>query len=91
MLEDAGLTDLRVTPHTFRRTGGTVIARATDTKTAASVLGNSVEIAEKHYIEPESAKPNPTPAIHLEALAPRHPRRRPAQPGTSNHARSMVL
>ena len=90
MLEAAGLTDLRVTPHTFRRTGGTVIARATDTKTAASVLGNSVEIAEKHYIEPEAAKPNPTPVIHLEALAPRHPRHSGAQPGSSNQARSMV-
>jgi len=57
MLADAKLSHLNVTPHTFRRTGGTVIARATDSKTAAEALGNSEEIAEKHYIEPEAPIP----------------------------------
>ncbi len=71
MLRDGGLQDLKVTPHTFRRTAGTVIARATDAKTAADVLGNSPEIAEKHYIEPETPAPNPIPALHLRTLAPR--------------------
>ena len=71
MLRDADLQDLKVTPHTFRRTAGTVIARATDVKTAADVLGNSPEIAQKHYIEPEQPAPNPMPARHLHALAPR--------------------
>jgi integrase len=71
MLKDAGLDELKVTPHSFRRTAGTTIARATDSKTAASVLGNTEDIAEKHYIEPEQPTPNPMPAIHLQALAPR--------------------
>lgn len=71
MLADAQITDFEVTPHSFRRTGGTVIARATDSKTAAEVLGNTEQIAKKHYIEPEQQVPNPMPAIHLQALAPR--------------------
>lgn len=71
MLAEAGLSDLNVTPHTFRRTAGTVIARATDAETAAEVLGNSPEIARKHYIEPEKPTPIATPALHLQALAPR--------------------
>lgn len=71
MLADSGLGQLKVTPHTFRRTGGTVIARATDSKTAAEALGNSEEIAQKHYIEPEAPTPIASPALHLHALAPR--------------------
>ncbi len=71
MLADAGLSHLKVTPHTFRRTAGTVIARATDAETAAEVLGNSPEIAKKHYIEPEEPAPIATPARHLQVLAPR--------------------
>lgn len=78
MLRDAGLSELKVTPHTFRRTGGTVIARATDSKTAAEVLGNSEEIARKHYIEPEQPVANPTPALHLRSLAPLHRGSRPS-------------
>ena len=71
MLDDAGISELNVTPHTFRRTAGTVIARATDAETAADVLGNSPEIAKKHYIEPEEPKPNASPALYLQGLAPR--------------------
>jgi integrase len=71
MLAEAGLSDLKVTPHSFRRTAGTVIARATDAESAAQVLGNSAEIAKKHYIEPEEPKPLAAPALHLHALAPR--------------------
>lgn len=74
MLADSGLEHLKVTPHTFRRTGGTVIARATDSKTAAEALGNSEEIAQKHYIEPEAPMPIASPALHLHALAPREAR-----------------
>jgi integrase len=73
MLKDAGLSGLKVTPHTFRRTGGTFIARATDSTTAAEVLGNTKEIAEKHYIEQEKPVANPMPAIHLRSLAPTRP------------------
>lgn len=71
MLADAGLSHLDVSPHTFRRTTGTVIARATDAKTASEVMGNSEEIAQRHYIEPEAPAPHAAPAIHLAALAPR--------------------
>ncbi|WP_345750912.1 tyrosine-type recombinase/integrase [Microbacterium rhizophilus] len=71
MLKAAGLEHMKVSPHTFRRTGGTVIARATDTKTAAEALGNSEDIARKHYIEPEAPTPIVSPALHLQALAPR--------------------
>lgn len=71
MLDDAGLTDLKVTPHTFRRTAGTVIARASDVETAADVLGNSPEVAKKHYIQPEEPKANASPALYLQELAPR--------------------
>lgn len=70
MLAAAGLSHLQVSPHTFRRTSGTVIARATDAKTAAEVLGNTEEIAQRHYIAPEDPVPHTAPAIHLQALAP---------------------
>lgn len=70
MLCDANVP-LNVSPHSFRRTGGTSIARATDSQTAADALGNTREIAEKHYIEDDVAVPNPSPAIHLQVLAPR--------------------
>lgn len=71
MLKAAGLSDLDVTPHSFRRTAGTVIARATDSETAAGVMGNTPEVAEKHYIEPQQQAPQSAPATHLEVLAPR--------------------
>lgn len=71
MLADAGLSDLEVSPHTFRRTSGTVIARATDAKTAAEVMGNTEDVAQRHYIEPEAPAPHTAPAIHLKSLAPR--------------------
>lgn len=71
MLADAGLSHLDVSPHTFRRTTGTVIACATDAKTASEVMGNSEEIAQRHYIEPEAPVPHAAPAIHLQVLAPR--------------------
>lgn len=71
MLADAGLSDLEVSPHTFRRPSGTVIARATDAKTAAEVVGNTEDVAQRHYIEPEAPVPHTAPAIHLKSLAPR--------------------
>ncbi len=70
MLADAGLTEFKVTPHSFRRTSGTTIARATDAETAAGVMGNTEEVAKRHYIEPDAPVANPAPAIHLKALAP---------------------
>ncbi|MFV0459823.1 MAG: hypothetical protein ACK5MT_13755 [Actinomycetales bacterium] len=70
-MRDVGPSHLDVSPHTFRRTTGTVIARATDAKTAAEVMGNSEEIAQRHHIEPEAPIPHAALAIHLQALAPR--------------------
>ena len=54
MLADAKITDFEVTPHSFRRTGGTVIARATDSKTAAEVLGNSEQSRRSTTSSPSS-------------------------------------
>lgn len=71
MLDDAGISELNVNPHTFRRTAGTIIARATDAETAADVLGTSPEVAKNNYIRPEEPKPNASPALYLQELAPR--------------------
>jgi len=70
ILAGAGLSHLEVTPHAFRRTAGTAIARASDAKTAAEVLGNTEEVAQRHYIAPEDPKPHTAPAIHLASFAP---------------------
>jgi hypothetical protein len=48
-------------------------------------LGNSKDIAEQHYIEPNAPVPNPTPAIHLQALAPR------ARRGADEHEHTAIV
>lgn len=73
----AANVELKISPHAFRRTGGTAIARASDSQTAADALGNTRAIAEAHCIEKEGPTPITATALHLEALAPRqtrHPR-----------------
>lgn len=55
------------------------IAPATDVKTAAAALGNSPEIAGKHYIEPETPLPNPAPARYLDVLGPAATNPRPVE------------
>lgn len=50
-----------VTPHTFRRTVATVIARASDLSNAATQLGHSgTAITAKHYVEKDTAVPDLT-------------------------------
>ncbi|WP_375405899.1 tyrosine-type recombinase/integrase [uncultured Amnibacterium sp.] len=72
VLAAAGLGDLDITPHSFRRTGATAIARASSAETAATFLGHSsAEITKAHYIEPLIAAPDTAPAEYLEAFAPR--------------------
>jgi integrase len=71
MLADAGLEHLEITPHSFRRTGATTIARASDAETAAEFLGHgSPDVTKHHYIEEEPSIVNPAPARYLETLAP---------------------
>lgn len=41
----------RVTPHTFRTAGGTAVGHAHGAQVAADYLGNTLKVAEKHYVE----------------------------------------
>ena len=60
-----------VTPHTFRKTVATTIARTSGAALAAEMLGHSSEeITKAHYISP-SPMVNPATAAALESLAPR--------------------
>jgi hypothetical protein len=61
----------RITPHTFRRTAGTVIARATDEETAAEILaialilrGSATPNPRRHY---RLVRPRSTRALSLHA------------------------
>lgn len=70
MLKSVGLEDVDVTPHAFRRTGATLIARETNLEAAAEVLGHSTTGPTKeHYAEPARTA-NPASARVLQALAP---------------------
>lgn len=72
ILADAGLQDLEVTPHSFRRTGATTIAWASDAEAAAGFLGHtSSDITRAHYIQARPEQVDAGPARHLEALAPK--------------------
>lgn len=70
MLRSVGLEDVDITPHAFRRTGATLIARATNLEDAAEVLGHSTTAPTKeHYAEPARTA-NPISARVLQGLAP---------------------
>lgn len=72
-LKPAGLD--WVTPHSFRRTVATVIARASDLEDAAAQLGHTgTAITARHYVEQDAAAPDLT-AI-LDALAGPTPKSR---------------
>lgn len=74
ILADAGLKDLEITPHSFRRTGATTIAWASDAEAAAGFLGHtSPDITRAHYIQARPEQVDTAPARHLEALAPSTP------------------
>lgn len=71
VLADAGLSELDVTPHSFRRTGATAIARAADADAAAAFLGHgSSDITKAHYIEAEPTIVSTDSATYLQAYAP---------------------
>ena len=55
----------QIAPHAIRRTVGTLVARSLGVEAAASQLGNSIVVAQRHYIEPEYKGPKGAP----EALA----------------------
>lgn len=70
MLKSVGLEDGDITPHAFRRTGATLIARDTNLEAAAEVLGHSSTAPTKeHYAEPAHTA-NPVSARVLQELAP---------------------
>ena len=46
-----------VTPHDLRRRGATVLARALGVEEAARQLGDTLAVAEKHYVQPTYAGP----------------------------------
>ena len=71
ILASAGLTDLHITPHSFRRTGATTIAWASDAESAAGFLGHtSADITRAHYIQAPVESVNIALAGYLETLAP---------------------
>ncbi|GGL02836.1 putative phage integrase [Salinibacterium xinjiangense] len=66
-----GLDLSLVTPHTFRRTVATTLARGSGSALAAEMLGHaSEEVTKLHYIE-HHPMVNPLTASVLESLAPR--------------------
>jgi integrase len=72
VLEQAGLSGRRITPHSFRKTVATLISREADDETAAEMLGHAAtRITRQHYIERQQVA-NPATAEILEKLAP-HP------------------
>jgi integrase len=71
ILELAGLSGLQIRPHSFRKTGATLISAAAGDQAAADMLGHaSVAVTRAHYIE-RTKEANPRTAEVLEVLAPR--------------------
>lgn len=72
ILKDAGLEGAEISPHAFRRTGATLLAKELDMQTAADVLGHtSTATTKKHYAEPDTSV-RPQSADVLQRLAPDH-------------------
>ncbi|WP_157681780.1 tyrosine-type recombinase/integrase [Microbacterium pygmaeum] len=70
MLKSVGLDGAEITPHAFRRTGATLIAREVNIEAAAEVLGHSTTATTKeHYAEPDRSA-SPVSATVLQKLAP---------------------
>ena len=71
VLIEAHLADREITPHSFRRTGATVISRGSDEDYAAKFLGHSsTAITRAHYIEDDVDAADPTAARILQSRAP---------------------
>lgn len=71
MLAIAGLEDREIRPHSFRKTGATLINELAGEQAASDALGHtSVATTRAHYIE-RSKVANPAIAKALESLAPK--------------------
>ncbi len=72
VLEEAGLSGRRITPHSFRKTVATLISEEANDEAAAAMLGHGgTQITRQHYIERKQVA-NPATAEILEKLAPHH-------------------
>ena len=70
ILRAAGLEGLNISPHSFRRTGATLLANELGIQAAADVLGHtSTSTTKAHYAEPDRTV-KPGPAAVLQKLAP---------------------
>ncbi|KQM83662.1 hypothetical protein ASE68_10930 [Agromyces sp. Leaf222] len=70
ILDEAGLGDLQISPHAFRRTGATLLAHELGIQAAADQLGHtSTSTTKEHYAEPDR-RVDPLPAQVLQRLAP---------------------
>ena len=70
ILLNAGLEGLEITPHSFRRTGATLLANELGIQAAADVLGHtSTSTTKAHYAEPDRTVKS-GPADVLQQLAP---------------------
>jgi len=70
ILRAAGLEGLNISPHSFRRTGATLLANELGMQAAADVLGHtSTSTTKAHYAEPDRTV-KPGPAEVMQKLAP---------------------
>ena len=70
ILLNAGLEGLEITPHSFRRTGATLLAKELGIQAAADMLGHtSTSTTKAHYAEPDRTVKS-GPADVLQQLAP---------------------
>jgi integrase len=70
ILRNAGLEGLNITPHSFRRTGATLLANELGIRAAADMLGHtSTSTTKAHYAEPDRTVKS-EPAEVMQWLAP---------------------
>jgi integrase len=70
ILRNAGLEGLNITPHSFRRTGATLLANELGIRAAADMLGHtSTSTTKAHYAEPDRTVKS-EPAEVMQRLAP---------------------
>ena len=70
ILRKAGLEDLEISPHSFRRTGATLLANELGLQAAADMLGHtSTSTTRAHYAEPDRTVKS-GPAEVMQKLAP---------------------
>ena len=70
ILRNAGLEGLNITPHSFRRTGATLLANELGMQAAADMLGHtSTSTTKAHYAEPDRTVKS-GPADVMQRLAP---------------------